>query len=38
VVTGVGAGVVTSKIGDRETWDRGGGVERRWLWVLERLR
>jgi hypothetical protein len=37
VVTGVGAGVVTSEIGDMETWDKGGGVERRWLWVAARL-
>ncbi|XP_047043265.1 uncharacterized protein LOC124647347 [Lolium rigidum] len=37
VVTGVAAGVVTSKIGDRETWDGGGGVERRCLWVVKRL-
>jgi hypothetical protein len=37
VVTGVGIGVVTSEIGDRETWDSGGGVARRLLWVAVRL-
>jgi hypothetical protein len=37
VATGVAAGVVTSKIGDRETWGGGGGVERRCLWVVGRL-
>jgi hypothetical protein len=37
VVTGVAAGVVVSKIGDRETWGGGGGVERRCLWVVGRL-